>query len=290
MIITANAKINLTLDITGVRADGYHDLSTVMQSLSLSDELEIIERNDSEIKLYCDKEGIPTDSRNTVYKAAERLLNFAKLNKGVDIKIKKQIPSEAGMGGGSADAAAALVGIKKLFDIDIPEEELYKIATSVGADVPFCLHGGTCLCEGIGEKMTELKPLPECTIVVCKPPVGVSTGKAYSETDKAPQTEFGKTDKLCDLLNLENSDIKEISKQISNRFDEVLNIEEVQKIKKTMLDFGALSSCMTGSGSAVFGIYDKDFVIDDNLTDSLKKLGSVFITKPVSRVNSIENL
>lgn len=290
MIIKANAKINLTLDITGVRADGYHDLSTVMQSLKLADTLEINERDDCEIKLYCDKEGIPTDSKNTVYKAAKKLLDFTKTDKGVDIKINKLIPSEAGMGGGSADAAAALEGLKTLFGLDISDEDLYEIAASVGADVPFCLHGGTCLCEGIGEKMTALKSLPDCKILICKPPVGVSTGKAYAETDKNPQTVFGKTEKMTELLSSGKANISDICDQISNRFDEVLAIDEVQRIKERMLDFGAISSCMTGSGSAVFGIYQSNFNFSDEIIDSLKELGEVFVTEPCERVNIIENL
>lgn len=289
MIVKANAKINLTLDITGVREDGYHDLSTVMQSIALADTLEITEREDEEIKLYCDKQGIPTDSRNTVYKAAEKLLKFAEIQKGVNIKINKLIPSEAGMGGGSADAAAALAALKALFKIDISDEELYKIAASVGADVPFCLHGGTCLCEGIGEKMTELGGMPSCTVVVCKPPVGVSTGKAYSETDKKPQTVFGKTEKLCEILNSSDNNLADVCAQISNRFDEVLEIDEVQQIKKKMLEVGALAACMTGSGSAVFGIYDEKTEMSE-ITDSLKPFGEVFVTKPCRCVNFIENL
>lgn len=289
MIVKANAKINLTLDITGVREDGYHDLSTVMQSIALADTLEITEREDGEIKLYCDKEGIPTDSRNTVYKAAERLLKFAGIQKGVNIKINKLIPSEAGMGGGSADAAAALAALKELFKIEISDEELYKIAASVGADVPFCLHGGTCLCEGIGEKMTEVGAMPHCTVVICKPPVGVSTGKAYSETDKKPQTVFGKTEKLCEILNSSDKNLADICAQISNRFDEVLEIDEVQQIKKKMLEVGALAACMTGSGSAVFGIYDKKTEMSE-ITDSLKPFGEVFVIKPCQCVNFIENL
>lgn len=289
MIVKANAKINLTLDITGVREDGYHDLSSVMQSIDLADTLEITEREDGEIKLYCDKEEIPTDSRNTVYKAAEKLLKFAGIQKGVNIKINKLIPSEAGMGGGSADAAATLAALKALYKIDISDEELYKIAASVGADVPFCLHGGTCLCEGIGEKMTEVGAMPSCTIIVCKPPVGVSTGKAYSETDKNPQKLFGKTEKLCEILNLKNKNLTDVCTQISNRFDEVLEIDEVQQIKRKMLETGAVAACMTGSGSAVFGIYDENSKTSE-ITDSLKAYGEVFVTEPCECVNFIENL
>lgn len=289
MIVKANAKINLTLDITGVREDGYHDLSSVMQSIALADTLEITEREDGEIKLYCDKEEIPTDSRNTVYKAAERLLKFAQIQNGVNITINKLIPSEAGMGGGSADAAATLAALKALYKIDISDEELYKIAASVGADVPFCLHGGTCLCEGIGEKMTEVGAMPRCTIVICKPPVGVSTGKAYSETDKNPQKLFGKTEKLCEILNSKNKNLTDVCAQISNRFDEVLEIGEVQQIKRKMLETGAFAACMTGSGSAVFGIYDENSKTGE-IADSLNAFGEVFVTEPCECVNFIENL
>ncbi|MDO4459970.1 MAG: 4-(cytidine 5'-diphospho)-2-C-methyl-D-erythritol kinase [Clostridia bacterium] len=282
MKITANAKINLTLDITGKRPDGYHDLETVMQSISLSDTLTMERIAEPEIKLTCSKEGIPTDSRNTVYKAAEKLLSYAGIkDEGVSIYIEKEVPSEAGLGGGSADAAAALRGIKELFDIEIPDSELYNIARSIGADVPFCLHEGTCLCEGIGEKMTELKPLPDCVILISKPPVGVSTGRAYAETDSHPQLDNFDTPAM--LKAIESEDIAEISKAVGNRFDFVLQVPEVQEIKKIMLANGALCSCMSGSGSSVFGIFtDNDTA--EKAKQALTAKGENFICKLVNNL------
>ncbi len=285
MIIKANAKINLSLDIVGTREDGYHELSTVMQSVSLCDEIELSKNKTGEIKLSCNRRDVPVDNRNTAYKAAKFMLEYAGIkDMGVNIFIRKLIPSQAGMGGGSADAAAVLKGMVTLFDIDIPPQKLFDIAAQIGADVPFCLKGGTCLCEGIGEVMTELTPMPDCAVLICKPPVGVSTAVAYQESDKYPQ-EYGFYSE--GMVNaIENRDIDAICDSVGNRFDEVLHIPEVQIIKSIMLENGAKTASMTGSGSAVFGIYtDADSLFAAKA--ALKECGEVFITEPVSLVNSI---
>ena len=285
MIIKANAKINLSLDIVGTREDGYHELRTVMQSVGLCDEIELSKNKTGEIKLSCNRRDVPVDNRNTAYKAAKLMLEYAGIkDMGVNIFIRKTIPSQAGMGGGSADAAAVLKAMVSLFDMDIPSQKLYDIAAQIGADVPFCLKGGTCLCEGIGEIMTELTPMPDCAILICKPPVGVSTVMAYQEADKYPQENWFYSDDMVTSIN--SGSIEDICSAVGNRFDEVLHIPEVQIIKSIMLEHGAKTASMTGSGSAVFGIYDD---IDKLLTAkaALRECGEVFVTEPVALVNTI---
>lgn len=283
MIVNANAKINLSLDIVGVREDGYHELKTVMQSLDLCDEIHLSKNKTGEITLTCNRRDIPTDRKNTAYKAAELMLEYAGIkDMGVNIFIKKEIPSQAGMGGGSADAAAVLSAMKELFAIDITDEELYDMAVHIGADVPFCLHGGTCLCEGIGEEMTVLSDLPDCEILVCKPPVNVSTGRAYEEADKYPQDDGFMTPAMVEAVN--SGDMDAVCDNVSNRFDEILHIPEVQIIKSIMSGNGALAVSMTGSGSAVFGIFEKDYDMAE-VVSMLKGCGDIFKTRPARIVN-----
>lgn len=283
MIIHANAKINLTLDIIGSREDGYHELKTVMQSVALCDEIELSKNKKPNIEISCNRWDVPLDSSNTVYKAAKLLLEYAGISDmGVRIFIRKVIPSQAGMGGGSADAAAVLVGIRNLFCLDVPDDKLYEMAAQIGADVPFCLHGGTCLCEGIGENMTVLPPLPECYLLICKPVVGVSTAHAYAESDKYPQEEGFMSENMTEALL--GGSISAVCESVGNRFDDILHIPEVQIIKSIMCENGALVASMTGSGSAVFGIFT-DY---DNMSSASKYLfdcGEIFMTKPVTSVN-----
>ena len=285
MIIKANAKINLSLDIVGTREDGYHELRTVMQSVGLHDVIEMSKNKSGDIKLSCDRREIPTDNRNTAYKAAKLMLEYAGIkDMGVNIFIRKNVPSQAGMGGGSGDAAAVLRGMIALFDIEIPDDTLYDIAARIGADVPFCLKGGTCLCEGIGEVMTELPDMPVCKLLICKPPVGVSTVYAYQEADKYPQEDYYMTPDMIEAINAR--DIDEIANCVGNRFDDVLHIPEVQIIKSIMLENGAKTASMTGSGSAVFGIFDDEDKLN-SARSVLEDYGSVFVTEPTNNVNLI---
>lgn len=281
MVITANAKINLTLDITRKRSDGYHDISTIMQSISLSDELELTKNKDGKIKISCNKRGVPTDERNSAYKAAKAIMDYCGITEmGVNIFINKSIPVEAGMGGGSADAAAVLIGMNRLFDLQLTDGILTDIAADIGADVPFCLLGGTKRCEGIGDVMRDVSPMPDCFILICKPPVGVSTALAYSESDKYPQDGSFMTPAMEEALSTGN--LSEVVDSIGNRFDDILQIPDVQIVKSLMNEYGALGSSMTGSGSAVFGIYDDELKVKEAY-DILKPYGDVFITRPVNR-------
>lgn len=282
MIVKAYAKINLTLDITRKRSNGYHELNSIMQTISLCDNVELKKHKDSKITLYCTKKNVPLDERNTAYKAAQAIMDHFDLDMGVDILIDKNIPMEAGMGGGSSDAAAVLKGMIKLYDLEISKEELKDIATAIGADVPFCLIGGTCKCSGIGDIVEPITPFPDCTILICKPPVGVKTPEAYRESDKYPQDDFIMTDSMVEALKTKNLD--NVMEFVSNRFDDILHMPEVQIIKSLMNEGGALQSCMTGSGSSVYGIYTK-YEEALKTADILKQYGEVFVTNPISSEN-----
>lgn len=250
--ILAPAKINLALHITGKRPDGFHTLKTVMQSVSLCD-IVTVEKTDGEngIKISCTDKSIPTDGRNIVFKAAEAFFNRTNIpNRGIKIHIEKHIPSEAGLGGGSSDGAAVFAALNRLYGEPLTEEELCSLSAGTGADIPFCIKGGTTLCEGIGEILTPIKPLPDCHIVIGKGEKGVSTKEAYNAVDKLPETE----ESGFDTAVFEGS-IEEIAGSCFNLFEKVSDNEEIRSIKETMLAKGALCSVMSGSGSAVFGIF-----------------------------------
>ena len=276
----AYAKINLTLDIIGKREDGYHELSTVMQSISLCDDIEIKLNDSGRINISCDAPGVPLDKRNTMYKAAEAVLSRAESPAGADIRLTKRIPSEAGLGGGSADAAAVIRALNKLLDEKLSETELFEIAAGVGADVPFCLKGGTCLCEGIGEKLTALKPMPDCFIVIVKPEEGVSTAEAYRAVDSFENTETVRYTPAM-LKALDSASICDAAASAGNRFDAALAIPVVRKIEELLTENGALCAVMTGSGSAVFGIFD-DKTAAENIIGRMSGEHRAFLCRPLS--------
>lgn len=278
--LKAYAKINLTLDITGKRSDGYHTIESVMQTISLCDEVRINENFMGKINVNSNSEFLPTDENNTAFKAAKVFLNYTDIRgKNVDIYIDKKIPSRAGMGGGSADAAAVLWGMNDLFSANLSMQELMLLGAKVGADVPFCLAGGTCHCKGIGEQITRADPMPDCFILICKPPAGVSTPRAYANVDKHPFTSAVATPKMLNALR--TGQIQNVASALSNRFDEVLRISQVQNIKKTMRVCGAINAMMTGSGSAVYGIFDSQDRARE-CAEKLKDSGELFLAKPVN--------
>lgn len=255
----APAKINLTLQITGKRSDGYHNLRTVMQSISLCDIVTVTKDNTKkDIAVTCTDGNIPCDGRNIAFKAAKAFFEGASIPKtGILINIEKHIPSEAGLGGGSADGAAVFTALNSLFGSPLSEAELCSLSARVGADIPFCIKGGTILCEGIGEILTPLSPLPECCIVIGKGEAGISTKEAYTAADASPQNT---------VRNFETSvfdrGINEIADACFNAFEAVNKdkmhnrfYSEIHRIKETMLSHGALCSVMSGSGSAVFGLF-----------------------------------
>lgn len=251
--VNAYAKINLTLDITGKRKDGYHLLRMVMQSVSLCDKL-VITDSGSGISVITSHDEIPCNEENTAYKAAAAFFEYTGAASNLTIHIQKVIPSQAGLGGGSADAAAVLLALNKMHNTGMTKETLCQIGLKVGADVPFCIIGGTRFAEGIGDKLSPLLALPPCHIVICKPPVEVDTKKAYALADAAAKKESGFTSSMLHAVRV--GDLRAVAQNLGNEFEQVMHLAEVDHIKDAMKQCGALGACMTGSGSAVFGIFE----------------------------------
>lgn len=242
----AFAKLNLYLDITGRRDDGYHLLETVMQSVSLHDVVSVELDSGSGITLRCDRADVPTDSRNTAYRAAELFMQETGRDMRVDISITKKIPSGAGMGGGSADAAAVLAVLNRAASFPLSEERLLDIAARVGADVPFCLIGGTKLCRGIGEVLSEFPGLPEMAYVVVKPEFSCPTGEAYRRYDEAPLESRGGIEDFRDNF----------PQGMYNVFQALYADERIESLCSLLKRLGAEGAMLTGSGSAVFGVFE----------------------------------
>ncbi|MGI6640892.1 MAG: 4-(cytidine 5'-diphospho)-2-C-methyl-D-erythritol kinase [Limnochordia bacterium] len=251
--LKAYAKINLTLDVVGRRADGYHLLQSVMQSIALCDLVKI--RKGNGLRLAVDHPGVPADVHNTAWRAAELFLKRTGIQGGVEIDIDKQIPVAAGLGGGSADAAAVLVGLDRLYGTGLTPEELGDMAVAVGADVPFCLQGGTQLAEGIGEQLTPLPPVPGGWLVLVKPPVEVSTAQVYQKL-KPGTFGTGSSQAFIDAL-VQGAPWARLAEKLGNVLESVTEelLPEVRLWKGRLLDGGALGTIMSGSGPTVVGIF-----------------------------------
>ena len=249
IVMQIPAKVNLSLDITGKRPDGYHTLCSVFQTVGVFDRLTLTKTGaDTPLSLSCDTEGVPCDARNLVWKAAVCLLGENPC--GVAMHLEKGIPAQAGMGGGSADCAAALLGIRALLGLAVSDEALHGYAARLGADVPFFLQGGTVLCEGIGELLTPLPDIPECTLLLAKGSEGVSTPEGYRALDRLASPPADDTDNL--LRALETRDPASIFAACGNHFDAVTNLPEIEQIRSIMRAHG-IRPVLSGSGAAVFG-------------------------------------
>ncbi len=278
----AFAKLNLTLDVLGKREDGYHDLKSVMQTVSIRDDVEIDVDTGKPWELKCDVEGIPTDHRNLAWKAAEVFLEQTKRSTtGLEIRITKRIPMEAGMGGGSADAAAVLRALNRHYGNPLSILALAEIGALVGSDVPFCTLCGTAMVEGRGERLRKLPDMPDCCFVVCKPDFSVSTPELYKKID---EVEIAKRpDHQAMESALLAGDLGKIAENIYNVFDPVVTADhlELNYIKSIFNSYGSLNQQMTGSGSAVFAIVP-DFEFAAVICNMLKEnYPKVFIAKPV---------
>jgi len=255
MLLKAYAKVNLSLDVVGKKEDGYHLLRMIMQNIDLYDVVNIDECDEG-IKLECDKAYVPTDEKNIAYKAAEIFTNKCKIHRGVKIKIYKNIPVSAGLAGGSTDAAAVLKGMRSLFKPELTDMELMEMGLSIGADVPYCVIGGTALCEGIGEKITKLNSFKDNILVLVKPPFGVSTKDVYEKLDINKIKVHPHTEAL--MAAIKENNLKFVSNNMKNVLENVtLNKHRlIRRLKKEMIDLGAIGSMMSGSGPTVFGFFE----------------------------------
>ena len=271
------------MDVLGKREDGYHDLKSVMQTISVRDDIEIDIDTGKPWCLLCDKEGIPCDERNLAWKAAKVYFDtIGKDPNGLEIRITKRIPSQAGMGGGSADAAAVLRALNRHYEYPLSVAALAELGSLVGSDVPFCVLGGTAMAEGRGERLRKLPDMPDCFFVVCKPDFSVSTPELYAKLD---ETTIGKRpDHNAMEKAILAGDLLGVAQNLYNVFDPVVTAEhlELNYIKSIFNSYASVGQQMTGSGSAVFAIvteFEHAAVICQMLKDNYPQ---VYIAKPVS--------
>lgn len=280
MLLKAYAKINISLDAVGKREDGYHLLKMIMQTIELYD-LITINKTKEGIKLVSNKPYIPTDERNLGYKAAKLFMDTYNIQGGVDINIKKNIPVAAGLAGGSADAAAVLKGMRSLYEVNASDEELINLGLKIGADVPFCLVGGTALCEGIGEKVTPLPSFKNHILIVVKPSFGVSTKEVYQNLDLSRVYKHPDTEAIIQAV--ENNDLRQVCSLMKNVLENVTlrkhNI--LREIKNDMIKMGAVGSMMSGSGPTVFGFFEDMFRAMQCYEKFKTKYNEVFITRTI---------
>ena len=253
--LEARAKINLTLDVTGVRDDGYHLVRMIMQSVKLHDTVSLTAREEPGLTLRTDSPAAPADSSNLMWRAAELLMQKCGISQGLDMELQKRIPVAAGMAGGSTDAAAVFVGMNELFSLGLSREDLMRMALPLGADIPYCIMSGTALSEGIGEILTPLPPMPACTILVARPDIEVSTGSVYRALDARPIARHPDTERA--LQALREQSLTDLAACMENVLEEVTAAEQpvITEIRACMLDAGAEGARMSGSGPTVFGLY-----------------------------------
>lgn len=283
--VDAPAKINLFLDIIGRLDNGYHSLFMVMQSVGLSDKITIEESEEKGIFLTCSENKLPTDEKNIAYKAAQKFCEAADVEPRVKIHIEKRIPFAAGLAGGSADAAAVIVGLNEILKTNLSQRELREIGLSVGSDVPFCIVGGTCLSQNTGGVLSQLKPLKDCFIVLAKPDAGVSTAEAYAAADN---TYLYHPDSMRMLDACEKGDFEAICKYAGNVFEQIIEVAERVEFKRIMRKHGAKLCQMSGSGPTVFGLFGEKSEAEACADEIQKICPNVFVAQPSAHGATVE--
>ena len=277
--VIAPAKINFTLDITGKLENGYHTVDMIMQAVDLCDTITVT-KNNGGIKLTCDKDFVPCDERNTAYKAVLLFAEHCNIDCDVDVHIKKNIPAQAGLAGGSTDGAAVLIALNELYSTNLSIDTLAQLGAKIGADVPFCLYGGTMLATGIGttlEKLDNIGCMHDKFILLCKPYVNVSTPLAYKKSDERPYSTAVHSTAVINAMR--SNSLEDFCNGLYNDFDSLLQIDEVQKIKSIMKENGALASVMSGSGPTVYGVYSTLQNAEATANILKKEYSDVFIAK-----------
>ena len=258
MILKAHGKINLSLDITGKRKDGYHDIATLMQSVELCDEIEITKNDKGTILVTSDSKALPDGEENIAYRACRKMKEAFALNDGFQISIRKRIPLAGGMAGGSADAAAVIRAVNSLCQLNLSEKQLMEIGVTLGADIPFCIQEKPAFATGIGEILTPVKGLSkDIFIILVNPKVAVSTKVIYEAIDTAAQ--YGSVDNKALISALKDGDINRAKEYMVNIMEPVTSAhcKEVPEIIKKLNSMGAIHAMMTGSGATCFGLFEK---------------------------------
>lgn len=278
--VHAAAKINLFLDILTLLPNGYHSLFMVMQSVGLTDTVELEQTKDNRITITCNESALPTDENNIAHKAATAFFKAANLEgKGLNIHIEKRIPFAAGLAGGSADAAAVIAGLNKLFNTGFDEKQLCEIGLTVGSDVPFCIIGGTMLVQDTGGVLSSLPALPACFIVLAKPEKGVSTKWAYKAYDECECVRHSNGAMM--LHKTVNGGLKNICEATGNVFEQCIEVPDRVEIKAIMRKHGALCSQMSGSGPTVFGMFEQKHIAEACAEELKMLVKDVFVCEPV---------
>lgn len=276
--VKAPAKINLALDVLRKRPDGYHDVSMIMQTIALYDTITVKSTWDG-IKITSNSSKIPLNESNIAYKAAHYLSTKYNVKRGANIHIEKRIPVAAGLAGGSTDAAAVLKLLNKAWDLKLSKTELMDAGKRLGADVPFCIQGGTCLAEGLGERLTIIKSIPDCHILLAKPSVGVSTKEVYQSLkldEIKERPDIAGMMKAIDEQNLTGicSKMGNVLETVTTKLHPI-----IPELKQRLLEYGAIGSLMSGSGPTVFGIFS-DMSAAYGAYDNIKALvKEVFVVK-----------
>lgn len=253
----AFAKLNLTLDVLGRRDDGYHEMKMIMTSVELSDDINIMLSTGEGFEIECNMDGVPLGDDNLALLAAKRFSGATETDfGGIRINILKQIPPGSGMAGGSSDAAAVLNALNRHYGYPLDQSEMQRLGAELGSDVPYCLVGGTSTATGRGEILTPMKNLPPCHIVICRPDYAASTGEMFRRLDQVNISNNPNYEAA--VAAIESGDLVQLGKKLSNVFEQVVDRPEIPDIKQTLLQFGALGATMTGTGSAVFGIFDSE--------------------------------
>ena len=283
----AYGKINIGLDVLRKRSDGYHEVKMIMQTVSLYDRITITRLEDSsDIELETNLSFLPTNDNNIVYKAAKLLKDEFSIQNGLAIKLEKHIPVAAGMAGGSTDAATTLELLNTMFSLGLSKEDLMKRAVTLGADVPYCILKGTALSEGIGEVLTPLTPIMPCYILIVKPPIHVSTKFVYENLKLDELEAHPDIDVIVDAIHA--GDVYAMANNMGNVLESVTEetYPVISSIKQLMIENGAISSLMSGSGPTVFGIYDNEDAIHDAATFFKLNYPSyrTYVTKPINNM------
>lgn len=280
--LQAYGKINLGLDVLWKREDGYHEVKMIMQTVKLHDTLFFESVEEDVIILSTNADGLPVNEDNLIYRACQMLKTEYKITDGIRIFLDKQLPVAAGMAGGSADAAAALIGMNRIFDIGLSKDKLMEYGVKLGADVPYCIMQGTALSEGIGEKLTVVSPMPECVLLLAKPPIDVSTKMVYENLHANELSRHPDIDGIIEALS--HQDLQGITDRMENVLETVTvtRYPVISEIKNCMTEMGAMQSLMSGSGPTVFGIFTEKETAEKAAEEirNRKLADEIFVTQP----------